>query len=213
MSRPKPIALFPKETNLLQSPPTCANQSSPARCSSLLTMTLPRFRDKSDENTRQSITSPVNTPPCRMLLCDGQRRQENATRTETAGEGHWQTEAAQQQHTERLRINSHDSIHWECCELDGRHRTTFRIGLIPALTVTTMTTPFFSVLGVDSWKPFSANHGGVRSVHDPSISSFQASHLLQPLPNLGYKYQRFSNVLPHLPLIPNWPPPSRPCSP
>ena len=43
---------------------------------------------------------------------------------ETAGEGQRQTEAAQQQHPERLRINSHDSIHWECCEWDGRHRTT-----------------------------------------------------------------------------------------
>ena len=35
MSRPGPVALLQRGTNLLQSPPTCANQSSPARCPSL----------------------------------------------------------------------------------------------------------------------------------------------------------------------------------
>ena len=75
---------------------------------------------------------------------------------------------------------------------------------------------FFSVDGCGLlWKPLSANHGGVHSVHDLSISSPLVSHHLQAPPNLGSWHPRSSNVLWNLPLIPNtwktgWPPPSPP---
>ena len=55
------------------------------------------------DSTLHGITSPAeHPPPCRMLLCDGQRRQENGHKNRNGWRGQRQTEAAQQQHPERL---------------------------------------------------------------------------------------------------------------
>ena len=83
------------------------------------TLAPPRVGD----STLHGMTSPAqHLAACWSVMAKNVKR--TTTRTETAGEGQWQTEAAQQQHPERLRINSHDSIHCECCEWDRCHRTT-----------------------------------------------------------------------------------------
>ena len=84
-------------------------------------------------------TSPAEHPHL-AACCSVRAKDVQRTATaETAGGGQWQAEAAQQQHLERLRINSHDFVNWE--RRGRKPSDQFGIGLMPASTVSMVATP------------------------------------------------------------------------
>ena len=170
-------------------------------------------RDKSGDSTLHGITSPAKHPHlaacCSVMAKDVKR---TATRTETAGEGQWQTEAAQQQHT----LNDCESIRMTlstgklmkgtdgigplsdrtdaCSDGDNSGRTISSLWWVLTLVEATFCQPWWGSFGSRSF-----------NLLVPGLT------LLQAPPNLGSWHPRSSNVLPNLPLIPNtwktgWPP-------
>ena len=136
LQQPPSWLFLPSHTVLGSCLPSACLRATPLVVSAFLSGVPSPWCADTNDASRASCTPPKRDKPSAItsnlreseFLCTIQVSPHYVGGAETAGEGHWQAEAAQQQHPERLRINSHDSVHWECCDRDGRHRTTLGSG-------------------------------------------------------------------------------------